>query len=287
MATILVTGATGTIGSEIVRLLKAAGQPVRALTRKAEKAAELEGQGVEAAVGDLGAPETLAAALDGIERVLLLSSADERQVEQQASLIAAARAAGVAQIVKISALGASADSPIFLAQAHAETERQLKEAGLAWTIIQPHSFMQNLLGSAGSIASQGVFYGAMGQGKVGLVDTRDIAAVAAATLTEEGHAGQTYIVTGPESLTQAQLAEKLSAALGKPVQYVDIPAEQLVESLLGFGVPAFMAKDLGLLNQVFAAGYGDLVTDTVRQVAHKEPISFDQFARDYADAFRG
>jgi uncharacterized protein YbjT (DUF2867 family) len=285
-ATILITGGTGAVGGELIRQLLAAGVSLRALVRSAEKGAALAARGVEVFEGDFAQPETLPPALAGIERVFLLSNAHERQAELQSNLIGAALEAGARHIVKLSALGSAPDSPITLAAQHARTEQQLKDSGLEWTILQPHSFMQNLLGNAGSIVGEGAFRGAAGEGKIAPVDVRDIAAVAAATLTEAGHAGQTYLITGPETLTYAQIAEQLGAAIGKPVRYVDIPREQYVAGLKGYGVPAFLAEDLGTLQQIFAAGYGDVVTDVVQRVAKKAPISFAQFARDYADAFR-
>jgi len=284
---ILVTGATGTVGREVVAQLAAAGAPVRALVRDPGKAAALLPAGVDLAPGDLDRPATLAAALQGVEKVFLLSPADPRQVEQQGNVILAARRAGVGHVVKMSALGASTGSPVSLLRWHRQTEKELEKSGVAYTHLRPHFFMQNMLGMAAAIAAQGVVHAPMKDGRVSIVDARDIAAVAVGVLTRAGHEGKTYDVTGPEALSYADMAGKISAAIDKQVTYVNVPFTEARRDLVGAGMPEWLADSLLGLYGLFGAGHGSLVTNVVAEVAKKQPRTFDEFAREHAAAFRG
>jgi uncharacterized protein YbjT (DUF2867 family) len=284
---ILVTGAPGNIGSQVVKQLAAKGTEMRLFVHKPEKASALKGPGIQVAIGDLAKPKTVDAALSDVKRAFLLSPADPCQVEWQANFIEAAKRAGVRRIVRLSALGADLNAPIALARWHAQAEKLLEESGIAYTHLQPHYFMQNMLEFAPTIATQNAFYLPAKDGKIGLVDTRDIAAVAVAALTEDGHEGNTYQITGPEALTFDEIAEKLSNVLGKKVSYVDVPPEVARKGMIDTGMPEWFATDLVALFGTFSAGYGAIVTNTVADVAHKRPISFDQFAHDYIQAFEG
>jgi len=289
-AMILITGATGNIGSALLEQYRAKGAPsggVRALTRGADKVAELRAGGVEAAIGDFDHPDTLPAALEGVDAALLNSGGDPRQAEGQNAFIDAAKRAGVRRIVKISALGASADSPIVFGRWHAETEAYLKASGLEWTILQPSGFMQNLLQDAPGIAATGTLYAPAGDGRVGWIDVRDIAAVAAVALSDGGHTGQTYPLTGAQALSWAEVAQALSTATGKEVRYQDVPPEAFGATLRGHGVPEFLVGALLSLYAVYRAGYAATVTDDVRRVTGSAPRTLAQFAADHAAAFRG
>jgi uncharacterized protein YbjT (DUF2867 family) len=146
-------------------------------------------------------------------------------------------------------------------------------------------FMQNLLGSAASIVGEGALYAPLGDTRAAFVDVRDIAAVAVKTLTDRGHEGKAYTITGPEALTYGEIARKLSAALGKPVRYVDIPPEQFKQSLLAAGMPDWMADALLEIFEHVVKPLGAEVTNVVAEIAKKAPTTFDQFARDHAPAF--
>ncbi|HET6765308.1 MAG TPA: SDR family oxidoreductase [Longimicrobiaceae bacterium] len=282
---IVVTGATGKIGSELVRLLRERGQGVRAIVRSAEKGAELAALGAELAVGDLGDAASLRAAFAGGDKLFLLAPAGPDQVALQHNAIQAAKQAGIRHVVKVSALGAAPDSPVALGRWHAETEAELAASGMAWTVLQPHSFMQNLLGSAGTVAGQGMLYAPVGDAPVALVDTRDVAAVAAGVLTQPGHEGRTYVVTGGEAVTYARVAQALGAATGRPVQYVDVPPEAARGGMLAAGLPEWLVDDLLGLFAIFKAGHGATTTDAVRTIGGREPTTIEQFARDHAAAF--
>jgi uncharacterized protein YbjT (DUF2867 family) len=282
---ILVTGATGKSGREIVKQLSQAGAHVRALVRDTQRAAWLEElPGVEIVQGDLGKPETLAAAFAGVERALLLPAPAPSSVAEQSNFIEAAARTGTPHVVKFSAVGADASAAEGFARWHGLGEEQLKASGLAYTILRPALFMQELLNTWGG---QRTIYLPMGDTPQAPVDTRDIAAVAVRTLVADGHAGQTYEITGPDALTYTEIAARISAATGEQVNYVPISFEQFEQALTSRGLPAWTVAALVDLHQKLAAGVGSRVTQVVREVAHKEPTTFAAFAREHAQQFRG
>jgi uncharacterized protein YbjT (DUF2867 family) len=284
---ILITGATGTAGREVVEELRRLGaKGVRALVRDPARAGFIREAGIDAVAGDFDRPETLSAALEGVERALLLTPPSPQTFEQQRAFVEAAKRAGVRHVVKFSAFGADADAPEGFGKWHGQSEELLKSSGLAWTMLQPNFFMQNLLGQAGQIASTGSIYQPVGDARASFIDVRDIAAVAARTLTEEGHEGKTYVLTGPEALSYHDVATKLSEATGRSINYVPISPEQFRAGALGAGLPEWLVSALERLNDIFAAGQAAQVTDDVRRVGRKEPSTFDQFARDHAEAFK-
>jgi uncharacterized protein YbjT (DUF2867 family) len=285
---ILVTGATGTIGSELVRQLSAAGARVRALVRDQAKAEAIAGAGVEIVQGDLLDPASLDAAMDGVDHLFLLTAFSPDQETPAANAIAAAQRAGGVHVVRASAAGASEDSRFATGRGFARTEKLLQQSGLDWTVLQPHAFMQNVLMSAATIAAEGVLYGTAGDGRIGTIDTRDIAAVARTALTEPGHTGKTYVLTGPASVSHADMAATLSAVLAKEVRYVDVPPDQYKQTLLGYGLPEVLAEDIRVLyGEIFRNGGGDFVTTHVQDVTGRPARSFDDFVRDHVAAFRG
>jgi uncharacterized protein YbjT (DUF2867 family) len=147
--------------------------------------------------------------------------------------------------------------------------------------------MQNLLGQARQIAATGGIFQPVGDARASFIDVRDIAAVAARALTEDGHEGQTYTLTGPEALSYHDVAAKLSEAAGRGIEYVPVSPEQFRAGALGAGLPEWLVSALERLNELFASGEAAEVTDAVRRVGRKEPYTFDRFARDHADAFKG
>ena len=285
---ILITGATGTSGREVVNELQRLGATkVRAMVRDPARAVFVREAGFETAEGDFDKPETLGAALEGVETALLLTPPSPNTVAHQGAFIESAKRAGVRRVVKLSAVGADASAPEGFGKWHGQTEELLKSSGLGWTILRPNFFMQNLLGQAQTIASQGAIYQVGGDARASLIDARDIAAVAARTLADEGHEGKTYTLTGPESLSYADVAAKISEATGKSVIYVPITAEQFREGALAQGLPEWLVGALERLNEIFAGGHAEEVTDDVRRVGGREPTTFGEFARDYAPAFKG
>jgi uncharacterized protein YbjT (DUF2867 family) len=281
---IIVTGATGTIGKDVVRELQGMDARVRVVARDPEKARKLF-RNVEIVQGDLTNRASLDAAFKGGTKLFLLGPSGPTQVAEQHNAIEAAKAAGITHVVKLSAMGADTGSKLALGRWHGQTEAELKRSGLKWTILQPSSFMQNFLRNAETIKQQGVIYGSSKDGKVAMVDTRDIARVAAHVLVDPGHEGKTYVLTGGEVVSYAQVAATFSRVLGKPVKYVDMPPEQAKPAMLGMGIPAWLVDDLLTLASIFAAGYAAQVTDAVEKVGKATPRTIEQFARDHAKAF--
>jgi uncharacterized protein YbjT (DUF2867 family) len=282
---ILVTGATGNIGSEVVRLLSSKGERVRALVRDRKKAQGLAKSGVELAQGDFDDPASLDAALADVKSAFLLSPSMPQQVELQGNFVEAAKRANVRHIVKLSGAGASEHNPQQFARWHWQVEQHIRSSGVPFTFVQPIYFMQNFLGkdTAQMIATQGRFAAPINPDlKFNVVDSRDISAVVASVLSTQGHEGKTYILTGPELLSSNEHAEKFSAALGKHVSFVSVPAEAFKNLLLSAGQPQWLAEGVIELFE----NLDTYVTHTIAEVAKKEPIPFDQFIRDNLDAFK-
>src|SRR3989454_11389982 len=232
---IVVTGATGHIGSELVRLFSEKNVPVRALTRDPRRARPL--RGVDWVKGDLAEIDSLPGFLRGADRMFLLTSNSEEMVALQMNAIRAARDAGIGHVVKGSALGASDHSKSPIGKAHYEVERALQETGIAWTVLRPHVFMQNFLDTAPTIAREGRIGAASGDGKIPFIDARDIAARAASAPTAPGHEGKKYVLTGPEALSYGDVARIIGKAIGKPLEYGAESPEETRERLLPAGGP--------------------------------------------------
>lgn len=276
---ILVTGATGTNGQELVRQLTAVGQDVRALVRDPAKAAGLRAKNVELVAGDFDQPETLDAVLKGVDKAFLLVPVGERASTWQRALIQAAHRARLKHLVKFSAMGADAKAGAIILRMHGETDEFLRSSGVPFTILQPASFFQNMLWSAATIKTQNSFYLPFKNAPQSLVDIRDINAVAAKVLTTSEHAGQTYVITGPEAITLQQVAETLSHSLGRTIQYVDVPLASARDGMRK-AMPEWNANAVIELYGVAAT-----VTETVPKVLGRPAISFEQFVRDHLGAF--
>ena len=282
---ILITGATGNNGKEIIRHLTEMGQRVRALVRKPAEAAKLAGSKIEMAAGDFDLPETLDAALQGVEKAFLLTPVAEHFVQWQKDFIEAAQRAKIRHLVKFSGMGADPRSASELLRLHAETDDLLRSSGIPFTILQPNSFHQNMLSSANTIKAQGVFYLPLKDASQSTVDIRDISAVAARVLTTFGHEGKTYVITGPETLTYQQVAEKLSSVLDRKIQYVDVPISTAADGMRKSGMPDWNVRVVSELLAYFATGAATTVTDSVPSLLSRPATSFEQFVKDYRAAF--
>lgn len=282
---ILITGATGNNGKELIRQLTAAGQQARALVRNPAKAADLKGPNVELAVGDFDQPATLDAALRGVEKAFLLTPVAEHSGEWQRAFIEAAQRARLKHLVKFSGMGATSHAKVELLRMHGEADDLLRGSGMPFTILQPNSFHQNILSSAGTIKTKGVFHWPLKNARQSTVDIRDINAVAAKVFTTAGHEGKTYVITGPEALTFQQAAEKLSAVLGRTIQYVDVPLSAAEDRMRQSGMPEWNVHALSELLGYFASGAAAEVTETVPRLLGRPAISFEQFVKDHRGAF--
>jgi uncharacterized protein YbjT (DUF2867 family) len=285
---ILVTGATGLSGSELVRRLSVKGIPSRALVRNLAKAQPLALlPNVEVVVGDMAHPDSLTEALRDVDRAILISSSDPMMVETQSSFINAAQKAGVQHVVKLSGIIPELDSPFRFARMHAEIEKRLEESGLAYTHLRAGEFMPSYFRQVPSIVARGVLALPMADARIASVDIGDLAEVSIAVLTTSGHEGKTYPLTGPESLSMAEVAEKLSSAIGKAVRYVDVPPEEANKARLAAGMPPYLAEGLDELFAERRKGKESRVWPTIEEVFGLQPTSFDEFARRNAAIFRG
>jgi uncharacterized protein YbjT (DUF2867 family) len=284
---ILVVGGTGTVGRLVLEAVAAADFETRALVRNPEKARALKLATVEFVQGDLADPASLVPALDGIETVILISSFSQDLVRLQTNLVeAAARAPSRPRIVKLSGLGADPEGPTTMARWHGAVERVIERSGLAWTMVRPAYFMQNILMMAGGIRKSGAVALPAAGAAVAQIDVRDIAAVMVRVVVEAGHEGKAYDLTGPEAFTWFEAAEVLSAVADRPIRYEPIAPEEFKRQLEGAGTPAWLADALNELFAQLRAGTGMRTTDHVRRITNQPPRSFSLFARDHAHAFR-
>ena len=290
---ILVLGGSGRLGRETVKLLAKSGtQKVRVLLRDHAKAAAFTGAGsaftsaagVEVVTGEMTDAEALAQALHNVERVFTIPPNVRDQAEMENGVYQAARRAGVSHILKLSTATADPHSPCYFFRQHALAEEHLKNSGVAYTVLRSNSFMQNLLWFAQEIKTKRSFSLPMAVVKTAPVDLRDVASVASTILTGDGHHGETYNLSGPEKLSFAEIAQKLSTATGKQIAYHDIDPNDFLQMLLRAGIPAWYAEAV-MASWSVARESEPIVTNTVSALTKRSPITFAQFARDYADAF--
>lgn len=282
---ILVSGATGDIGGEVCRLLGQNGEPFRALCRKPEQVERFRKKGVEAVLGDFDRPETVGGAIQGCDRLFLITPPTPDQVTHETAAIDAAKRAGVARIIKISASDGNVRSTVPWAKSHALIDHYLRDAGIGWTILKPTAFMQNFFWFKDSIA-KGFLPQIAGKGSVSWVDTRDVARVAAKVLTEDGHNEATYFLTGPETLDMKEAASRLSHVTRRKVRYLDLPNPIFKLILRLTGNSPWMANGLIAQFSDVVAGHHDIdPTFEIKRLTGVAPRSFTDFVRDHRDAF--
>jgi uncharacterized protein YbjT (DUF2867 family) len=286
---ILVTGAAGLSGSIVIREFAQEKAKVRALVRNREKARALEGfPTVEIVEGDMLQAKSLGAALRDVDRVLMISSANAQLVETQCTFIDACKRADVKHIVKFSGAESGVDRQKFrFTRMHDEIEFYLESSALEWTHLRPSQFMQVYLREVPTIAARGAFFLPMEDAQLEPVDLQDVAKVAFALLRSDGHHGKSYNMTGPEGLTMTEIAERISAALGKTIHYVNVSPLEKRNAMAQAGVPSFF---LDAIEELFAErrrrrkSKVDLGTHEVFGI---RPTTFAEFAHRDAAAFRG
>jgi len=284
---ILVTGATGHVGTHLVHALTERGRTTRAFVRDAEQAVRVLGPDVELAVGNFADRGSIAQALEGIDRVFLACGNVPGQVEFECAVIDEAVAAGARHLVKLSGPRADVDSTLIFERWHGEIERHLLGSGMPAVVLRPRTYMTNLLAHAGTIQQASQIFAAVGTAPISFVDPYDVAAVAAHVLVESDHEGRIYELSGPESLSHGQIAEELSAVLGRRIGYVDVHPEVARQAMLAEGVPEFVTDFiLGFFASVQSGSLAE-TTDAVRRLTGREPRTFGQFARDHAAQFDG
>jgi uncharacterized protein YbjT (DUF2867 family) len=279
---ILITGATGTIGRELVQQLHAGGYPVRVFVRDERKVAHLDAC-IERAVGDLERPDTLAAAMPGVDALFLVTLGTP---QQDRDAVQTAHQAGAQRVVKLSTLEASA-AKSQVGKWHREREQIIEASGLAWTFLRPGMFMTNTIQWwAETIKQQGAVYFPGGKGKVAPVDSRDVAVVAAAALTQPGHASRVYELTGPELFSIAEMVQTIGGALGKRLKYTDIPPFAAKLFMLKAGMDKALVNALMEMLASLRRNEGAIVTDTVAQVSGCKPRTFEAWCRDHISEFQ-
>ncbi|HEV7974635.1 NAD(P)H-binding protein [Amycolatopsis sp.] len=273
---ILITGATGTIGSHLVRLLADRGEPFRAMSRT--------GGDVQA---DFDDPASLERAVTGVNAVFLLTAPGSPSARHDLALLDAAKSAGVERIVKLSAIGSGEKFGDEVVGAwHLEAEEAVRDSGMAWTVLRPSSFASNFLRFAGAITAGKPIPNLTGPGCQGIVDPRDVAAVAAEALTNPIHSGQTYTLTGPELLSVPQQADVLSRVLDRPIRTIDLPRDSARAQLLQSGMDS-VAVEVVITGSTWAReGHNAVLTDDGPRVLGRPAGSFASWAHDHRAAFR-
>lgn len=282
---ILITGATGTVGSVVLTRLSAQDIEVRAVTRDPRKAEASQLPHIQFVQGDFEDPESMKRACAGVDRAFLLTNSTERAEQQQIGFTHVAHQSGVRHIVKLSQLHADANAPERFLRYHGAVEAAIRSCGLTFTFLRPNLYMQGFLNFQQSIQKQSAFFAVAGDARISAVDVRDVADVAVAALTTAQHDNQIYALTGPEALTFTEMAHQLSRAIGRTITFVDVPPASMRAALTDQGFPMWQAD--GLLEEfaMYRRGEATGVEPGVRDALGQPPRTFDAFARDYAQMF--
>ena len=284
--TILVTGATGNIGTHVVAELRRRGRDVRAFTRNPEQALAKLGPGVHIAAGDFADPATVRAAVQDMDLLVLSSSNHPAQAEHEATVIAEAKGAGVQHIVKLSTVAAEVGAKCAFFDAHGRAEQELRKSGLPHVILQSSFYMTNIFAVAETVKAVQKIFAPLAGARIGMIDPRDVAAVAATALVTDRFDGQTLELTGPEAITYERVADVLSRLMHSPVEFSAVPDEVARQNMLASGVPEWFAEQIVVLFGRLRDGVANAVTDTVQAVTGRPPRDFAQFAADFADVFQ-
>ena len=283
---ILITGATGKTGSATAKSLGEQGERFRALIRNEEKKEGLESIGGEVVIGSIENTDVVNQSMQGVKTVLVLLPNSESQLALEKQLVDSAKQAGVERIVKMSSIEATPDATSPIPKLHLESEEYIKQSGLAWTMIKPNFYMQNLLASAGTIKDQGKIFLPMGEGKTGMIDTTDVGKVIAKVLSEDGHESMNHEITGPEILSFYEVAEIFSKALGKQVDYVDVPMDAYKETLGQFLTNQWHLDAVIDLFKGIAEGGIEDKTNTFNELTGETPKSLSQFLAENSFIFK-
>ena len=294
--TILVTGATGTVGSEVIKQLISSPHTSNLNIKAAVRSLGEEERGkrslaerVKPVQIDYNKPDTIEEAFKDVDRLFLLTPFQSNMVELSANLVHMAKKIGdVKHIVKLSVMGADADLRITGGRLHRQAEKIIEESGISYTFLRPNFFMQNFINFfSQTIKEQGAFYVPAGDGKVSFVDVRDIAAVAVqALLNESKHGQKAYNITGPDDISYAQAAEILSNEIGRKTKYVDISEDQAREAMKAIGMDEWFINSMMELFSITRVGYASDISSAIEEVTGKKPITFSKFAKDYSSAFK-
>ena len=277
---ILVTGSPGNIGTPLAQKLLERGEKIRLMVRDTKKQdqilADLTARGAEVVQGDFSNPPSLTPCFTGVESAFLLVPVALETTEWKGSFIEAAKKNGVERIVNLSVSGASSNSPIDLFRRHWAAEQTLESSGIAWTHLQPTDLARfNIRSLLPTVQAQGVFYSTVGEGRVALVDETDVAEVAAVALTEDGHEGKKYVLTGPKAVSYPEIAEALANQLGKSVKYIDIDPAQAKQAMIGAGMPDWVADFVNDLRDFEKKGEASGPTQDIQHILQRAPRTLE------------
>jgi uncharacterized protein YbjT (DUF2867 family) len=287
---ILVTGAGGTVGAEIVKRLQTLGANFRAAYYTPAKAEDAQRKGIDGVALDFAKPETIARALAGpdgrgVDRVFLISGNVPHQTELELNVVREAKRAGVVQLVKSSVWGAESEAFSF-ARIHRPVEKEIAASSIPYTILRPNGYMQNMSTFySETIRAQRAFFLPAGDARISHIDVRDLARVAVTVLTDTSHIGQAYDLSGPEPLSYDEIAQKLSDATGREICYVDISEADFKKAVISVGMTAAAAGAMLELFQYYRSGAASRVSRNVELLTGHAPLCFDEYARDYRSYF--
>jgi uncharacterized protein YbjT (DUF2867 family) len=280
-----VTGA-GVTGGEVLRQLAATNRTASSLVRNAARAESFRRLGIQLIEGDFARKDSWMRALDGVDAVFAITPAHRDAVAWNAMFLDYAKECRVRHVVQLSGMSVSPSSSAEFHRQMSACDESLKASGLSYTILQPNVFHQNMLRMALSIRQHGCFRSAVGNARISMIDVCDIGEVAVKALTEPGHAGSIYVLTGPEALTYFDVARLLSDAVGKPIVYQALDQDEAVKELVEFGVAEAVARSRVGVHLSFSSGAFAPVTSDVQRLLGRAPRSFSDFARDHAADFR-
>ncbi|MCC9311376.1 SDR family oxidoreductase [Kitasatospora sp. RB6PN24] len=285
---IVVTGATGTVGSKVVSGLRERGESVRALVRDPGSRPAGWDEGVEVVAADYTDPTSLDTALAGADVIYLLVAVHPEMAQHEINVIDAAVRTGLRPRIVLHAAAGVEVKPegVRFLSAHVTGHAHLQAGGLPWTVLAPNGFHQNFLGMAAAVKA-GRLTAAAGDAPVSWVDARDVAEAAVAVLTTDGHEGAVYTLTGPAGLTHDEIADQLGAVAGRTVAYQAVEPEAALAGMLAAGWDPWRAEGLIELYTFYAGGGAGAVTHDVEKLTGHAPRSFADFAADHAAVFRG
>jgi uncharacterized protein YbjT (DUF2867 family) len=288
---ILVTGASGNIGSEVVKQLlsNAPEVSIKAAVHSSQNVRKVKDDDrVKVIQIDYNEPETIREALNGVDKLFLLTPDVPNARDLAVNAVTEAKKAGIRHIVKQSVMGADLEADVGTMRLHRQVEEIIEQSGIPFTFLRPNEFMQNFVNfHSPSIKGNNAFYIPLEDAKVSLVDVRDIAAVAVKSLIDEDkHKNKTYLITGPEALSYHQVAETLSSTIGRKINYVNISDEEARAAMKEIGMSDWLINTVSELSDYFRKGKASEISSAVEEVTGRKPVSFSQFANDYADSFR-
>jgi uncharacterized protein YbjT (DUF2867 family) len=280
---ILITGATGNVGRELVKQLSDKGESLRVVTRDAGKVAHLDAR-IERVIGDMSDEATADCAVAGVDSIFMFPLITDEDHQSNNVLLERGKKAGVKHVVMLSSMGAK-ESKSKIGELHREKELLVEGSGIPWTFVRPGAFMSNSLQWQPTIKAQGKVFNPIGDGKVAPISPTDIAAAAAVALTSAGHEGKIYMLTGPELLTAHEQVEILSHALGKTIECIDVPVSAAAERMTQSGAPRFLVDGLSVMWEGIKQGHAAVQTEDLERLTGNKGQNFKLWCSQHREDF--